>query len=203
MRITTFVFLLSALQIHAQKDLQFIKVKNTDRSVHLSVINHSDTKYIVSVDVELTGMKSDQTFPLKITLEANTKASIAKLFPISDQETHYLINYKVEERNSPTYIYEPNITIYTKNKDKRSTQLLIYLSQNGIAYNEINTSYNSDTQQIYQDMLIRRGIEKKESKLPVIIYRGEAFYDIKNIKQFCKTHFENEGHFVKKKDRKY
>ncbi|GLR15587.1 hypothetical protein [Portibacter lacus] len=203
MRILVFFIFIFSQQLSAQKDLQFIKLKNEDRSVDLSVINHSDKFYTVSVNVELTEMTTDAVFPLKLKIEPNTKVSIAKLKPTSEKATHYLINYKIEKMENSTLVYEPNITIYTKNKHKRSTQLLIYLNQNGIAYNEINTSYNGDTEQMYLDMLKRRGIDKKDSKLPVIIYRGEAFYDIKNVKKFCKTHFENEGHFIKKKDRRY
>lgn len=199
-------FLLTAAYfLNGQNDLQFIKVKNADSTVSISVINHSSKVYSVEVQLELVNMKADRTLPIEFVVEPKGKKAIAILTPLLGKRWNYLINYRIIEVVSDVegFSYEPNITIYTKNKNSRSTQLNIYLRQNGIAYNEINTSYNGDAKAIFHAMLKRRGIEEKDAILPVVIYRGEVFYQIKDIKKFCEKHFANEGHFVKKNERKY
>ncbi|WP_235299448.1 hypothetical protein [Portibacter marinus] len=203
MKPSLILILLVSLKISAQKPLQFIKVKNPDRTVDLSVINHSGIDYSVTINMELEKMTCDKKLPITVEIAAGTTMPLAKLTPTSEQPGKYLINYRSSANQPLDLTYEPNLTIYTKNKDKRSTQLLIYLNQNGIAYNEINTSYNGDTKAMYERMLTRRGIDKKEARIPVVIYRGEAYPDIKNVKKFCKEKLANEGHFIRKQDRKY
>jgi hypothetical protein len=201
MKLLMFFIAISA-NLCAQSDLQFIKIRNLDRSVDLSVINNSNTDYDIMVKIDLVNMESDKEFPVDLVVKANSKLRLANISPLSEERGNYVLSYKIIARED-SYTYVPNLTIYTKNRNKRSTQLLIYLNQNGIAYNELNTSYNSDTKEIYRKMLERRNISHKVVKLPVIIYRGEAYYDIKNVKKFCKEHFEGEGHFIKKRDRRY
>jgi len=199
-----FLFLFITFTTTAQSEIQFVKVKQVDRSIKISVINHTLETYTILIDAELENMKAAMPFPTKMVLKPREKNEITTLIPISDDlPTRYLLNYKIIDQEISSFIYEPNITIYTENRSKRSTQLLIYLNQNGIAYNEINTSFNGDTKDIYQSMLERRGIDKKSAKIPVVIYNGSVFHDIKNVKDFCQNHLADEGRFIRKQDRKY
>ena len=203
MKYSTIVLLFLFMNAGAQADLQFLKIKNADRTVDLSVINHSETKYEIQVNIELVGMKFNNNLPLQIMLAAKEKRKIGQLSPTGDLPGKYVISYKAVDAGNPSYAYVPNMTIYTKNKHKRSTQLLIFLEENGIAYNEINVSYNGDTKEMYSQMLKRRALTTKDAKLPVIIYKGEVYADIKKVPTWCKTHLSEEGHFIRKKDRKY
>jgi hypothetical protein len=203
MKFNIIVLLISWGYLSAQPDLQFIKIKNGDGTIDLSIVNNTESSYGIKVKIDLTSMEFSESLPMDLQIQAQETKVIGKLKPLAISGSKYTINYKATELEGTAYTTAPNITIYTKNRHKRSTQLLIFLDQRGISHNEINTSYNEASKQIYRNMIARRKLDPEAIRLPVVIHNGEVFYDIKNIKEFCEKELKNEGRIVAKKDRKY
>ena len=182
--------LLVSFMINAQSDIQIIKLKQADRSVQISAINHSQKTYELDVEIQLTNMKLEEPIASTIVMTPKMQTVIATLIPTGDK-SHYKINYKAmlaeSESEEIVSINEPSVTIYTKNSDEKSTELRMYLKENNIAFYEFNTSYDEKSMKFYKEMLKRRKLEK--AKLPVVIIHGEVYHNIKNMEEFIKQHF--------------
>ena len=184
--------MLFSIITNAQSDIQIIKLKQDDRSVQISVINHSAKTYELNVEIQLNNMKLSEPMQSTIVMTPKMEKVIATLIP-TGKSANYKINYSAKladsESENISMISEPNITIYTKNGDKKSTELRLYLKENDISFYEFNTSYDNKSMKMYKEMLKRRNIEK--AKLPVVIIHGEVFHDIKNMEKFINQNFKN------------
>ncbi len=184
--------LLASICAVAQEDIQIVKIKNEDRSVTVHAINNSDISYVIEVQIILDGMKLDYPIDSRIQLLPKVEKEIALLKPIADQ-TKYKINVKamaLENSNKLSIEVEvPDVTIYTKNGQEKSTEIRLYLQKHDISYQEINATYDKKSKEVYENMLRRRNIPKSEAKLPVVIIKGEIYHQIKDMKSFIKEHF--------------
>lgn len=190
----TFILLCNLSFVHGQRDLEIIKTKNEDRSVNISVVNYGTEAYDMTLTMVLDGMKMEDSTSTTCYIPADTTVVICKLLPTKEQ-TKFKITYHVESRNNATneYSYEsPNILFYSKNGQAASTELRNYLDRHEINYREYNVSYSPETKAKYEAMLERRSLQSKEVKLPVVIVKGEVFYNIKDMKQFIATKLVNE-----------
>ncbi|MFT4535497.1 MAG: glutaredoxin [Saprospiraceae bacterium] len=182
--------LLSSFVVNAQPDIQIIKLKQSDRSVQISAINHSQETYELNVEIQLTNMKLAEPIPSTIVVTPKIEIVIATLIPIGDK-AHYKINYKAmladSESEEIVSKKEPSVTIYTKNSDEKSTELRMYLKENNIAFYEFNTSYDEKSMKLYKEILKLRKLEK--AKLPVVIIHGAVYHNIKNMEEFIKQRF--------------
>lgn len=197
--IMLFIAVFSICSASGQNQIEIIKMKNKDNTVSISAINRSITAYEINLDVTLIGMTADKEFPYIFTLKPNQSESIVLLSPVGNaKERNYKIHYRAEPvlTMSDQLVYdviEPNITIYTKNSQSRSTYINMYLKKNAIPFYEVNIDYNEGNKTRFNNMLKRRGLTETEVKFPVVIYRGEINYDIKDIEQFCDKHFKNRS----------
>ena len=145
----------------------------------------------MTVDIALTGMNSDREFPYTFRIKPGESHQITLLTPdTTKQDRNYKIHYRAEpeDRSNSLLMYdviEPNITIYTKNNHAESTYLSRYLKKNAIPFIEVNVDYNEETLKRYHDMIQRRSIQPDLVKFPVVIYRGEVNYNIKDMEDFC------------------
>ena len=185
-------FLLASCISSAQADIQIIKIKNEDRSVSISAVNNSEIAYTLEVKMILEGLKLESPLPPSFKIIPGQEIRIALLIP-TEAKTNYKIQYRaIAEEDGEKEAIEigvPDVMIYTKNDDKRSTQLRQYLIKNEIPFNEVNVSYSDKTLRVYENMLNRRGINKSEAKFPVVIIKGEAYYNIDNVNKFITTKF--------------
>ena len=176
----------------AQTDIQIVKLKHEDKSVSVYAVNNSDIAYSVNVTIALEGMKVESPIKPAIKVLPGVDALVAVLIPTASK-THYKINFQasaIEKSKRVTIDKEvPDITIYTKNGQEKSTVLRLYLEKHEIPYNEINATYDKKSREIYENMLKRRNIEKSDARLPVVIIRGEAYHDITDMNSFIKKHF--------------
>ena len=190
--IILFATVLLSFNISAQTDIQIVKVKHDDGSVTVYAVNNSDIAYSISVNIALQGMKLDYPIKPSINILSGEEKEIALLKPTGSQ-TKYKINFQAtalegDQRMTSDEVV-PDITIYTKNGQEKSTELRLYLKKHEIAYYEINATYDEKSKEIYENMLRRRNISKSDAKLPVVIIRGEVYHHIKDMKSFIKEHF--------------
>lgn len=186
------VYLLISILGKAQSDIQIVKIKHQDRSVTVYAVNHSNKAYDIKVNISLQGMKLDSPIDSIISLPRGAEKKVALLIPTASK-TNYKINFKAvaEEGNGDMSFYKevPDVVIYTKNGQKKSTELRLYLQKHEIAFNEINATYDDKSMEVYEKMLRRRKIEKSLAHLPVVIIKGEVFHNIQDMKAFIKEHF--------------
>lgn len=142
----------------AQTDIQIVKVKHEDKSVSVYAVNNSDVAYSVNVTITLEGMKVESPIKPFIKVMPGVDELVAVLIPTANK-TNYKINFQasaIEESKHVTIgIDVPDITIYTKNGQENSTELRLYLEKHKIPYNEINTTYDEKSKEIYENMLDR------------------------------------------------
>ena len=185
-------FLLVSLFSFAQSDIQIIKIKNADRSVSISAVNNSGIAYTLKVEITLEGMKLESPLQSFYKIFPGTEKHITKLIPI-DTRTNFKIRYQAAAIEGGAKIsvqkIVPEVTIYTKNEDAKSTQLRQYLIKNEIPFDEVNVSYSDKMRKIYENMLTRRGIKRTEAKFPVILINGEVYYSIDDINKFIGMKF--------------
>lgn len=186
-------FLLSiATNSFCQQELEVIKIKNEDRSVSISIVNYSDITYAVKVDFELLGYKAEPAIRSYMMVPADSTIFVTKLAPVSDKPS-YRIHYRatpMDVANAETLITSPDVVLYSKNGQLASTQFRIYFEKNKIPFREYNASYSGETKAMFQAMLSRRGLDKNVVKLPVVVIKGEVFYNFDHIPTFLKRKFE-------------
>lgn len=176
----------TAATIIAQ-DIQIVKIKNPDRSVDVKAINHSDIDYNIALEITMEGMELDTAIAPLIMIAAGSEIGIGRLLPTAPQ-TRYRINCRATPIDGSdlvsVQVAVPDITIYTKNGQRKSTQLRLYLERHDIPFQEFNATYSSDAEAIYHKMLDRRKVPRSEAVLPVVIIRGEIYHDIEDMDQF-------------------
>ncbi|MDF1698393.1 MAG: hypothetical protein P1U56_21260 [Saprospiraceae bacterium] len=184
------LFSFGTLMSTAQADIQIIKIKNKDKAVSISAVNNSGVPYTLKINITLEGMELESPLPPFIKIFPGEEKHITTLTPI-DTNPYYKIHYQATAIENgekvTTEVMVPDLTIYTKNGDKKSTQLRQYLVKNEIPFTEVNVSYSDKTKQIYEKMLALRGIRKQEAKVPVLLIKGEIYYAIDDINQFIAT----------------
>lgn len=176
---------LSSCCLQAQTDIQVIKIKNADKSVSISAVNHSDEEVKIVLKVVLEGMISERETQEAILLKPYDHTQITRLIPTA-KKWHYKISYGVvsDTEAEQEYFHVPDVTIYTKNGQTKSTEIRLYLEKHKIPFREINVTFSKESEAKYEAMLKRRNIEKRKAKLPIVIIRGEVHTKIKNVKKF-------------------
>lgn len=183
--LSTIFLTLSSFCLQAQTDIQVIKIKNADKSVSISAINHSDEEVKIVLKVVLEGMISERETEDAILLKPDDHTQITRLIPTA-KKWHYQISYSVvsDTEAEQEYFHEPDVTIYTKNGQTKSTEIRLYLEKHNIPYREINVTFSKESEAKYEAMLKRRNIEERKAELPIVIIRGEVHMEIKNVKEF-------------------
>lgn len=191
-RTTLLVFiLLSITSLHSQTDLEIIKVKNDDRSVAISIVNYSETAYDIKVSMELEGMTVKEKIKTDLHISADTTIYYCTLLPTADI-TRYTVRFKATpiDGNVDYYAYtSPNVVLYSKNGDRKSTEARNFLKKRNIPFREYNVTYNAVTKKRYNAMLQRRGLNAGDVYLPVLIIKGEVFYNVKDVGDLLERKF--------------
>lgn len=202
MRIYIFIWccLISTLGIQAQKDIELIK-ENKDNQVLIYAKNNTNEALEVHLSADIKGYSSDAKFPVIKNVAANSKDIILTLTAAHGVENSYQLSVSYTKaqqtkedakgtdntRFTGIEINPTKINVFTKDGCGRCAYVIKYLTDNNIPFLELNTSKHHPNNQLMFEKLGEAGFKGGSVTMPVIYYKEELYYNIKDMPALLKS----------------
>lgn len=185
----TFIFITNFAFSQTEK-IEVIQNKVDDKVV-LFVKNNTESDYQVTLSVDLYNAKISTANPYAQVVPANSEMEYMTIKPANGGAYQYSISYtsrKLKTTITPTVddfdFKEDNIYIFTKQGCGRCRIALEKLNENEIDFVELNTTNDSNNNEILWKKLSEENSNINSVTMPVIVTNKTTYYNIPNLSTF-------------------
>lgn len=185
----SFIFITNFAFSQTEK-IEVIQNKVDDKVV-LLVKNNTESDYQVTLNVDLYNAKISTANPYAQVVPANSEMEYMTITPANGGAYQYSISYtsrKLKTPVTPTVanfdFKEDNIYIFTKQGCGRCRIALETLNENNIVYTELNTTSDSNNNEVLWKKLSEENSNINSVTMPVIVINETTYYNIPNLSTF-------------------
>ena len=196
----SFLLVLSDTLISQVREVEIVSRENKD-GIDLYAKNNTTDTIEATVNVDLRGFKrtkgtnpaaiklapgaevffSSLTMPVGVECEYQTSVSFKKTGPKIVREG----GEGMAKRFTSIQLNPVKVNVFTQDGCGRCAFLIKYLEDNKIPYTELNTTIHIPNQALMFEQLEKAGFKSNTVKMPVVVYNGKTYYDIKDLQKFA------------------
>ena len=164
--------------------------------------NLTGNQYEINVTLNTEGFVTQDKSPIVRTLKGDSTILLTRLRCPDGTPCSYgtRLSYKKamtttapggqgtkKQRTTAVQINNNKINVFSKEGCPRCEFVINYLETNKIPYTELNMTLHQPNNELMFDKLQEAGFKDNTVQLPVIIYKDNISYNIKDLKTFVKT----------------
>jgi glutaredoxin len=185
-----FSFFISAT---AQEEVEVYE-KQDGNKVLLMAKNNLDEAVEVTLNVMYKGYTTKDVFPKVIVLKEKEEVIMTTLVipPGTQCEYGTSVSYKKVNktqnkritRTTGVQINPVKVNVFTKDDCARCAFVIEQFEKNNVVFLELNTSIAPSNNELMFEKLKEAGYKDNQIQMPVVVHKGEVFYNIKDLKAF-------------------
>lgn len=193
-------FCLTITVVHAQDEVEVYE-KLENNKVLIMGKNNLNEAIELTLQLQYKGYMSSDVYPKKVvinggqelvltTLTNNPKVLCEYGTSVSYKKVNPTQNKRVT-RTTGIQINPVKVNVFTKDDCPRCAFVIEELEKNGVVFLELNTTIAPSNNDLMFEKLKEAGYKENNIQMPVVVNKGEVYYNIKDLKTFVKQ-FSNK-----------
>lgn len=193
-------FCLTITVVQAQDEVEVYE-KLENNKVLIMGKNNLNEAIELTLQLQYKGYISSDVYPKKVvinggqelvltTLTNNPKVPCEYGTSVSYKKVNPTQNKRVT-RTTGIQINPVKVNVFTKDDCPRCAFVIEELEKNGVVFLELNTTVAPSNNDLMFEKLKEAGYKENNIQMPVVVNKGQVYYNIKDLKTFVKQ-FSNK-----------
>ncbi|MFZ1703777.1 MAG: hypothetical protein WAT79_05490 [Saprospiraceae bacterium] len=176
--------------VYAQDDVEVVETEDGNK-ILLVAKNNLIEEIEITLNLTYSGFQTKDQFPKKMNIKGGEEITIATLVRPSGVECEYStsVSYKKlsmagkrTTRTTGVQLNPTKINIFTRDDCARCAFVVKDFEKNKLVFLELNTTIAPSNKDLMFEKLQEVGFKETTVQMPVVIYKGEVYYNIKDLK---------------------